>query len=379
MSASSPLQPDRIRKVRVLVIGDSGSGKTSLVHLLVDGEPLRQPKRTVGCSVAVKLIDFPELNSAGEVVKTHPHFVELWDIGTHTQYADLRHIFYNQINGVILVHDLTAREILSAQLAQMGARGGAARHLPGTCGRAVWGTTSPVFERRFRPWLPAPALVVGNLLEMPDLSRAKGKGLRLRRQVVGNKLDMSDPSGTKGKGWRSWPLLTRLCCLIFGDRAAHDMLLPKSQPWSGDVRTSALRGVVDPAPVDKFFHTLITRRFYSGDQHRTVASGADAMHTSPINFPSTSASASTTAFASGGKVFSCDTVTCRTPSVGSLDALDNGAGRMEGLTEQNAFRPSAPFISSTAPQRMFAAPGGVGMTEGLCAIPPGDQRAKRKV
>eukprot|EP00897_Mesotaenium_endlicherianum_P000461 jgi/Mesen1/10415/ME000818S09895 len=41
-------------QVRVLVIGDSGVGKTSLVHLIVGGRPLLKPARTVGCSISVK-------------------------------------------------------------------------------------------------------------------------------------------------------------------------------------------------------------------------------------------------------------------------------------------------------------------------------------
>ncbi|KAG5000191.1 hypothetical protein JHK82_021354 [Glycine max] len=41
-------------QVRVLVVGDSGVGKTSLVNLIVKGSPIARPPQTIGCSVDVK-------------------------------------------------------------------------------------------------------------------------------------------------------------------------------------------------------------------------------------------------------------------------------------------------------------------------------------
>ncbi|TQD74593.1 hypothetical protein C1H46_039865 [Malus baccata] len=41
-------------QVRVLVVGDSGVGKTSLVHLIVKGSSIARPPQTVGCTVGVK-------------------------------------------------------------------------------------------------------------------------------------------------------------------------------------------------------------------------------------------------------------------------------------------------------------------------------------
>ena len=42
-------------RVRVLVVGDSGVGKTSLTSLIAQGASLPSPGWTVGCSVEVKL------------------------------------------------------------------------------------------------------------------------------------------------------------------------------------------------------------------------------------------------------------------------------------------------------------------------------------
>ena len=42
-------------KVRILVLGDSGVGKTSLIELVCSGEELRKPRSTVGCAVHMKI------------------------------------------------------------------------------------------------------------------------------------------------------------------------------------------------------------------------------------------------------------------------------------------------------------------------------------
>jgi len=42
-------------QVRVLVVGDSGVGKSSLVHLLLNGSAVARPAQTIGCAVGVKV------------------------------------------------------------------------------------------------------------------------------------------------------------------------------------------------------------------------------------------------------------------------------------------------------------------------------------
>ena len=42
-------------KVKIVVVGDSGVGKTSFVHLIVHQEVLKKPNWTIGCSVDVKV------------------------------------------------------------------------------------------------------------------------------------------------------------------------------------------------------------------------------------------------------------------------------------------------------------------------------------
>ncbi|GLV48586.1 uncharacterized protein CBL_06018 [Carabus blaptoides fortunei] len=94
-----------IDKVRVIVVGDSGVGKTSLVHLIAHNEPIKSPSWTVGCSVEVKLHEFKE----GTPVQK-PYFIELWDVGGSSQHRNARSVFYTPTHGIILIHDLTNRK-----------------------------------------------------------------------------------------------------------------------------------------------------------------------------------------------------------------------------------------------------------------------------
>ncbi|KAK9728658.1 hypothetical protein QE152_g17118 [Popillia japonica] len=91
-----------IDRVRVMVLGDSGVGKTSFVHLAANNEPVRAPGWTIGCSVEVKLHEYKE-GTPGQV----SYFIELWDVGGSRNHRNTRHVFYNPCHGVILVHDLT--------------------------------------------------------------------------------------------------------------------------------------------------------------------------------------------------------------------------------------------------------------------------------
>ncbi|CAG8781398.1 23136_t:CDS:2, partial [Cetraspora pellucida] len=89
-------------KIRLVVVGDSGVGKTSLVHILCHNEALRHPTWTIGCSVDVKMHTHSRNNK--------PYFVEFIDVGGTSKHKSSRNMFYHQINGIILVHDVSNRK-----------------------------------------------------------------------------------------------------------------------------------------------------------------------------------------------------------------------------------------------------------------------------
>uniref|UniRef100_A0A023G7T9 Rab-like protein 3 n=1 Tax=Amblyomma triste TaxID=251400 RepID=A0A023G7T9_AMBTT len=94
-----------VDKVKILVVGDSGVGKSSAVHLLCHNRPLVNACWTVGCSVEVKLHEYREGTASQKT-----YFVELWDIGGSSSHSSARAVFYNSFHGLILVHDLTNKK-----------------------------------------------------------------------------------------------------------------------------------------------------------------------------------------------------------------------------------------------------------------------------
>ncbi|CAM1295481.1 RABL3 (predicted) [Pycnogonum litorale] len=94
-----------VDKVKVVVVGDSGVGKSSLVNLICHDQTASNTSWTIGCSVEVKLHDY-KVGTPTE--KTY--FVELWDIGASNSHKNSRALFYHSLNGIILVHDLTNKK-----------------------------------------------------------------------------------------------------------------------------------------------------------------------------------------------------------------------------------------------------------------------------
>jgi energy-coupling factor transporter ATP-binding protein EcfA2 len=90
--------------LRVLVMGDSGVGKTTLLNTICGlAERNRKTKWTLGCNVQVLL--FQSVHCA------QPIFVELYDVSGSRLYSDTASVFYkcHTYHGVLLVHDLSNR------------------------------------------------------------------------------------------------------------------------------------------------------------------------------------------------------------------------------------------------------------------------------
>jgi Rab-like protein 3 len=62
---------------------------------------------TIGCNIEVKLHEYKE-----DTQQQKTFFVEFFDIGGSLSHKLARNVFYQQVNGIILVHDLTNRKSL---------------------------------------------------------------------------------------------------------------------------------------------------------------------------------------------------------------------------------------------------------------------------
>ena len=89
------MQTTHTPSVRVLMVGDSFAGKSTLLFRLEHGKEHKGLLPTVGSGVGS--IECPD--PLGESI----FFVEIWDIGGHDTFAISRPVFYNDFDAVIVV------------------------------------------------------------------------------------------------------------------------------------------------------------------------------------------------------------------------------------------------------------------------------------
>ena len=82
---------------KVLIIGDSATGKTSLAHRLVQNTFSEAYRATLGCEFSLKIVE----------VAGVPLRVQLWDIAGQDQAASLNRVYCRDASGVLVVCDLT--------------------------------------------------------------------------------------------------------------------------------------------------------------------------------------------------------------------------------------------------------------------------------
>jgi GTPase SAR1 family protein len=265
MSASAGSQ----KRVRVLVVGDSGSGKTSLTRAVSSGASRAlgrdEVERTVGCRVEVVLVDG---TNGGERSVEDPgtredFFVEMWDVGGHRQYARERGIFYDRIDGVIIVHDASIRA--SGARCEAWAREVANR---GTFSAPMSTPPAEAYADGTRPnilygfgGLPVPCLIVANKIDLEGSGGVlRGSALGLMQKIL------SSASSRRGRAsllpetigdvqnMSAKPTHHRRTS-SFGAAALAKL------PPGGGLRTSVVLGRVDFDEIHGFFHELVSHRY----------------------------------------------------------------------------------------------------------------------
>ncbi|KAK4585373.1 hypothetical protein RGQ29_022865 [Quercus rubra] len=208
-------------QVRVLVVGDSGVGKTSLVHLIIKGSSITHPTQTIGCTVGVKHITYGYSGSSSSSIKgdaERDFFVELWDVSGHDRYKDCRSLFYSQINGIIFVHDLSQRRTKTSL--------------------QKWATE-----------------ITANGTFSAPLGSGGPFGLPVPYIVIGNKADIAAKEGTRGSSGnlvdaaRQWVEKQGLL------PSSEELPLTESFPGSGGLLAAAKEARYDKEAVVKFFRS----------------------------------------------------------------------------------------------------------------------------
>uniref|UniRef100_A0A5B6Z2L4 Uncharacterized protein n=1 Tax=Davidia involucrata TaxID=16924 RepID=A0A5B6Z2L4_DAVIN len=218
-------------QVRVLLVGDSGVGKSSIVHLIVKGSSIARPPQTIGCTVGVKYITYGNSGSSSNSIKgdsERDFFIELWDVSGHDRYQNCRSLFYSQINGVIFVHDLSQRRTKTS----------------------------------LQKW--AADIAATGTFSAPLGSGGPG-GLPVPYMVIGNKADIAAKEGTRGSSGnlvdaaRQWVEKQGLL------PSSEELPLTENFPGSGGLLAAAKEARFDKEAVMKFFRMLIRRRYFSDD------------------------------------------------------------------------------------------------------------------
>ncbi|XP_022774885.1 small GTPase LIP1-like [Durio zibethinus] len=218
-------------QIRVLVVGDSGVGKTSLIHLIVKGSSTGHPPQTIGCTVGVKHTTYGSPGSSSSSLKgdaERDFFIELWDVSGHERYKDCRSLFYSKINGVIFVHDLSQRRT-KASLQKWAAE------------IAATGTFSAPLGSGGPGGLPVPYIVIGNKADIAAKEGTRGSS--------GNLVDVA----------RQWVEKQGLL------PSSEELPLTESFPGGGGLIAAAKDARYDKEGVMKFFRMLIRRRYFPDD------------------------------------------------------------------------------------------------------------------
>eukprot|EP01099_Mayorella_cantabrigiensis_P007180 TRINITY_DN6248_c0_g3_i1.p1 TRINITY_DN6248_c0_g3~~TRINITY_DN6248_c0_g3_i1.p1 ORF type:complete len:217 (+),score=56.69 TRINITY_DN6248_c0_g3_i1:46-696(+) len=91
--------------LKILVVGDLHTGKTSFIKRYVEGTFSDVYKSTIGLDFATKQLTWNF--GPGSSVDLQLHF---WDIGGQERYRAVTHVYYKEADGALLVYDLSKPE-----------------------------------------------------------------------------------------------------------------------------------------------------------------------------------------------------------------------------------------------------------------------------
>ena len=87
-----------VYRIKVIIIGETGVGKTSLVKRFVSGHFTRDYRASIGANLFIKEL---KLNS-DKIVS-----IQIWDIAGQERWKKMRHLYYRGAHGALVVGDLT--------------------------------------------------------------------------------------------------------------------------------------------------------------------------------------------------------------------------------------------------------------------------------
>src|SRR3989338_7016117 len=88
---------DLRRQIKVILLGDSGAGKTTLAYYLIHKKSIDTLDSTIGVAYSTTTVDL----GGGNIAQ-----VALWDSAGQEKYRSLGPIYYRDANAAIIVYDL---------------------------------------------------------------------------------------------------------------------------------------------------------------------------------------------------------------------------------------------------------------------------------
>ena len=85
---------------KVIVVGDTGTGKTSFIKRATQGVFSSQYKATIGVDFALKMVALDDYTTVR---------LQIWDIAGQERYGSMTHVYYKEAVGAFIVFDLTRR------------------------------------------------------------------------------------------------------------------------------------------------------------------------------------------------------------------------------------------------------------------------------
>jgi len=90
---------------KILVVGDSGVGKTSFLSRICSKKLSYDFEPTIGCDYGLKVLK----NFSGHQIR-----LQIWEVAGHDKYVGLSRLYFKGASGVIVVSDITKSESLNS-------------------------------------------------------------------------------------------------------------------------------------------------------------------------------------------------------------------------------------------------------------------------
>ena len=89
-----------VYRIKVIIIGEAGVGKTSLVKKFISGHFSQDYRASIGTNLYIKEL----LLNSGDKIS-----IQIWDIAGQEKWIKMRHMYYSGTDGALIVGDTTKK------------------------------------------------------------------------------------------------------------------------------------------------------------------------------------------------------------------------------------------------------------------------------